>query len=729
MESTEPSLGFQQYWLMLKRHWLPASAAFGAVFVLTLLGLLLQKPAYVAEGKLGFKKTSPTRSLIGLGEKIGELAPLQELSNPVDTEAEVMRSVPIAQRTIAKLDLQDQHGTPLKLKQFLRQLNVSTIKGTDVLQVAYKDTNPQRATAVVNTLMAAYLENNLLDNRTEFVVAREFIEKQLPKAEASVRRAESALRSFKEQNKVVALEEEARSAVAVTADLQRQLATAKTQLADAEAQSAALRNELRIDLQQARTVTQISQFPAVQEILQEIQRVESQLAIDRSRFRANHPALSSLKSKKADLERLLQERVKKVLGDKGQKFTGNLQSSQFEQNLTQEFVNSEVRRLGLNNQVVALSNLLAAYKQRENALPSLEQKQRELERQLQASQSTYSLLLQKLQELRIAENQNVGNARVVAAAIVPEEPIPPRRTLFLVTGVLLGSILAIATARILEATDKSIKTVEQAKKLFGFTTLGVIPASKKSEKINLRSRDLERSTPEVIVKDSPRSPLSAAYRMLQANLKSLSSDKKLKVIVVTSSLPKEGKSTVSANLAVAMAQQGHKVLLVDADMHLPLQHRIWELPNQLGLSNILVGQTEFGAAIKKVIDNLDVLTAGVIPANPTALVDSQQMARLISLFSTSYDFTLIDAPSLSVDADASILGKMADGVLLVVRLGVVDSTSAALTKEFLLQSGQNVLGQVINGVIPENEPYSYYYFSKGYYAEESATTDKTKAGF
>jgi capsular exopolysaccharide synthesis family protein len=334
-----------------------------------------------------------------------------------------------------------------------------------------------------------------------------------------------------------------------------------------------------------------------------------------------------------------------------------------------------------------------------------------------------------LQELRIAENQNVGNARVVAAAIVPEEPIPPRRTLFLVTGVLLGSILAIATARILEATDKSIKTVEQAKKLFGFTTLGVIPASKKSEKINLRSRDLERSTPEVIVKDSPRSPLSAAYRMLQANLKSLSSDKKLKVIVVTSSLPKEGKSTVSANLAVAMAQQGHKVLLVDADMHLPLQHRIWELPNQLGLSNILVGQTEFGAAIKKVIDNLDVLTAGVIPANPTALVDSQQMARLISLFSTSYDFTLIDAPALSVDADASILGKMADGVLLVVRLGVVDSTSAALTKEFLLQSGQDVLGQVINGVIAENEPYSYYYFSKGYYAEESATTDKTKAGF
>jgi len=729
MESTESSIVFQQYWLILKRRWLPASAVFVSVFALTVLSLLLQKPIYVAEGKLLFKKTDTTSSLTGLGKEIGQLDPLQQQNTPLDTEAENIRSVPIIQKTITKLDIKDNSGSPLKLKQFLEQLNVSNISGTDVLQVSYKDRDPEKAAAVVNTLIAVYLENNLFANRAEAVAAREFIEKQLPTIEASVRQSELALRRFKEENKVVSLEEEAKSAVAIIGDLQRQSSSTQTQLADAKEQSAVLRNELGRDLQKAGAVTSISQSPAVQELLKEVQQVESQLAIERSRFREDHPTITSLKSKKADLERLLPERVKRVLGNKRQQTDGNLQISHFEQNLTEEFAKSEARRLGLAGQAAALSNLQATYRQRVNILPSLEQKQRELERQLEASQSTYALLLQKLQESRIAENQNVGNVRVTSFALVPDEPVAPRKSLYLVTGVLLGSLLSLATALVLEARDKSIRTVDEARKLFGFTLLGVIPSFKKPEKTTLRNGNLERSTPELVVRNSPRSPFSAAYRMLQANLKFLSSDKELKAIVVTSSVPKEGKSTVSANLAVAMAQLGRKVLLVDADMHRPVQHQIWDLPNQLGLSNLLVGQVELRTVIKEVMVNLDVLTSGIMPPNPMALLDSQRMASLIEMFSAKYDFTIIDTPSLSVDAEAPVLGKMADGVLLVVRPGVVDSGSAALAKEFLEQSGQKVLGQVVNGVIPENEPYSYYYFSKEYYTQESATTDKRKVGF
>ena len=722
MESTE-SIGFQHYWLILKRHWLPASVVFASVFALTALSLLWQKPVYVAEGKLLFKKTSTTSSITGLGTEVGQLNPLQEQSTPVDTEAEIIRSVPITQNIITRLDLKDEGGAPLKLKQFLQKLNVSNIKGTDVLQISYKDTDPQKAAAVVNTLMAVYLENNLLANRVETGSARQFIESELPKAEATVSQVELALRRFKEENKVVALEEEAKSAVAIIGDLQRQFTSAQTGLADALAQSAVLKKQLGRDLQSAGSVTAISQSPEVQELLKQVQQVESQLAVDQSRFREDHPTLASLKSKKADLQRLLQERVERVFGAKSQKSVGNLQSSQFEQNLTEELVKSEARRLGLTSQVAALSNLQDTYRQRLNVLPKLEQKQRELERKLQASQSTYSLLLQKLQETRIAENQKVGNVRVISSALVPDKPIGFSKILYLVTGALLSSLLALATAVVIEARDKSIKTVDEAKKLFGFTPLGVIPSFKKAEKISIADGDLERSTPEIVVRNSPRSPFSAAYRMLQANLKFLSSDQELKVVVVTSSVPKEGKSTVSANLAATMAQQGRKVLLVDADMHRPLQHQIWDLPNQVGLSNLIVGQAELRTAIKEVMVNLDVLTSGVIPPNPMALLDSQRMASLIELFSASYDFTIIDTPSLSVDAEAPTLGKMADGVLLVVRPGVVDSASAGLAKEFLQQSGQNVLGQVINGVIPENEPYSYYYFSKEYYAEETDTTD------
>lgn len=720
-EFTESSIGLGQYWLILKRRWLPASSVFASVFILAAISLAFQKPVYEAQGKLLFKKSSPTPSLTGVGKEIGEMNTLQDQNNPVDTEAEVIRSNPIIQKTITRLELKNESGKTLKPEQLLKKLDVKDVKKTDVLQVAYQDTDPKKAAAVVNTMMAAYLENNLLANRSEAVAAREFVQKQLPKAEANLRGAELALRQFKENNKVVALDEESKSAVGAVADLQKQITATQTGLADAKAQSEVLRKQLGINLQSAGTVTSISQFPAVQDVLKEIQQIESQLAVERSRFRENFPTVVGLKRKKASLEKLLQQRLKQGFGN--QKIANaKLQNSGFDQKLTEDFVRAEARRLGLSSQMAALSNVQTDYRQRLNVLPSLEQKQRQLERQLQASQSTYLLLLQKLQEIRIAENQNTGNARVIASALVPDEPIAPRKALYLVTGVLLGSILAVATALVLESTDKSIKTVDDAKKVFGFTLLGVIPTLKKSEKISPRNGDLERSTPELVVRESPRSPLSEAYQMLQANLKFLNSDKELKAIVVTSSVPKEGKSTVSANLALAMAQMGRKVLLMDADMRRPLQHKIWDLPNHLGLSNIIVGQTEPRNAIKKITANLHVLTSGVIPPNPMALLDSQRMASLIKVFCANYDYVVVDTPSVNVAADAAILGKMTDGVLLVVRPGVVDTNCAARAKEFLEQSGQQILGQVINGFYPENEPYSYYHFSSKYHAEEDVTT-------
>ena len=729
MESTESSIGFQQYWLILKRRWLPASAVFGFFLMLAALSISLQKPSYQAEAKLAFKKTNPTSSLTGLGKGIGEITPVAEQNNPLTTEVEVIRSVPMAQQTIAKLNLKDQKGISLKVKQFLKQLSVVNIRATDILSVSYRDRNPEQAALVVNTLLNIYIQNNQILNRAEAVSARNFIEKQLPQAEASVRQAESDLRLFKE----------AQSAVEVMADLERKIAQAKSELADANAQSQAFQTELQMNAQQALALTSLSQSPAVQEALKEYQQVERQLAIERTRFQEQHPAIASLKSKEATLKALLQQRVQQVVGTQKQLPVGNLQLGQVKPNLIEKFVQVEATRQGLASQVVALSNLQTAYKQRLNILPRLEKEQRELESKLQASQSTYALLLQKLQEIRITENQNVGNARIIQTAVVPDEPVASRRGLFLVAGMLLGSLMAIATALILEAQDKSIKTVEEAKELFGLTMLGVIPDLRKPKQNTWRNalfnsypmpykqartrrkqsataNDLEPSIPQVVVSDTPHSPISAAYRMLQANLRFLSSDRDLKAIAISSSLPGEGKSTLCANLAVTVAQLGRKVLLIDADLHRPVQHRIWELSNQVGLSNVIVGQAELKSAIADVMPNLKVLPSGVIPPNPMALLDSQRIATLIEQFSQTYDLVIIDTPSLNVAADALILGQKADGILFVVRPGVVDSQSAAFAKELLAKSNQHVLGLVVNGVIPNREPHSYYYFANESYA-------------
>ncbi|MBD2773242.1 GumC family protein [Iningainema tapete] len=724
MESRE-SFVFDKYWQVMKRRWLPAFGIFLPVFLISLTASSLKKPSYIAEGKLLFKRINTTSSLTGVGTEIGKLEPLvQDKTNPLNTEAEVIRSLPVVQKTIETLNLKDKNETLLKPKKFLERLTVNDIQKTDVLKISYTDTNPKTAAQVVDTLIAVYLEHNISYHRSQAAAARKFIEKQLPNAELVVRRAEAQLAEFKEKNKVVSLQEETTKAVNVMADLQEQINQTQSKIADVNSQSLEIRKQLNMNSQQAVTNTSLSQSGGVQDLLKEVQQLESQLAGKRTVLLDTHPEIINLENKLQALKGILQQRIKQVVRSNQPQLNGNLQIGALQQQLTADLIKLESTRQGLASQATILSNVQATYKQRLNILPRLEQQQRQLERRVQAAQTTYSLLLQKLEESRIAESQNLGNASLVSKAEVPDKPISSPTVSYVSAGIL-GILAALATIYVLEARDKSIRTVDAAKELLGLTLLGVIPTFNKSKKSSRGSEEPELFSARLVVRDTPRSPISEAYRMLRANLKFLSADKELKVIVVTSSVPKEGKSTVAANLALAMAQMERKVLLVDGDLHRPVQHKIWELHNSEGLSNVIVAQAEIKTATKKVTDNLSVLTSGVVPPNPASLLDSKRMANLIESFAANYDFVIIDAPSLTVAADAATIGQMADGVLLVVRPGVVDSVNAAFAKELLEKSGQNVLGQVVNGVIPNNERHSYYYFAKEYYPQEKDTTDES----
>lgn len=734
MESTESliKIDFQQYWFILKRRWLPVVASFWSVAGLAALHTFSQNPVYEAYGKLLIKTGDNVTSAITTEDsdsqkQIGGLSSVGRESDPLKTETEVIRSLPIAQRTIATLNLKDEEGAFLKSEEFLERLSLENIPGTDILQLSYQSTDPEEAAIAVNKIMSLYLENNVLANRTGAATAREFISRQLPKTEATVSQAEVALRKFKEENNVIALEQEAESAVGEIADVEAKITDAQANLVDANARSQALRSKLGMSSQEAVAASSLSQAPGVQKALEELQQVESQLAVEQTRYQAGHPQVVELRENRDALRAQLQGRVKQVLGTQKEP-DGNLQNGELKQQLTADLVAAEAERLGLTEQVTTLSNVLATNGQRANVLPKLEQRQRELERQLTAAQSTYETLLKRMEEIRVEENRNVANARIVEQAMVPEKPVAPSKKINLAMGGLVGLLLGLGIALILEALDNSIKTVKQAREVFGYTLLGIIPNfGNKSSKVSSRDHGSEPSVPNLIVRDRPRSSISEAYRMLQANLKFLSSDKALKTLVVTSSVPREGKSTMSANLAAAIAQSGRRVLLVDADMRLPRQHHIWDLLNEAGLSDVLVGQAELRTVIKPVMDNLHVLSAGVVPPNPMALLDSERMAALIDNFADSYDFVIVDTPALCVAADAPILGRMADGVLLVVRPGVVDSASATAAKEVLERSGQNVLGQVLNGVISENEPYSYYYAKEGYVEEASRIYEKVTA--
>lgn len=715
MQSPEAiDLDFQKLWCVVKRRWLPATGAFSGVMAIAIVVASLQKPGFEAQGKLLVKKTNQTSALTGLGEQIGHLEGLDLKSSPISTELEVVRSIPILQQTITALHLKDKKGEILKPEVFAKQIKLKAIPSTDVLQLSYENKNPLQAEAVVDKIMSLYIENDVLTNRATAVAAGEFIAKQLPEIEANVHEAELSVLRFKEKNQVVALDEESRDAVATIKELESKITETQAALAEANTRSINLKQKVGTNSLQATQTDSLNRSTGVQKVLEELQTVESQLAVEQTHFLPTHPTIQNLNNKRSALKALLQQRIEESVGDRKVPI-GNLQTGQVKQQLIADLLKSEVERQALFSRLELLSKTKAIYRQRINILPKLAQEQRELERKLEVAQSTYQTLSKKLQEVRVAENQNVGNARIIEPALVSEKSAIVQKMIFLVLGNLLGIFFATGTIVFLEVRDRSIKRLKEAKELFGYTLLGVIPSS--SKKAAYRRKNADVSLPELPVRDTPRLPIAQAYQMLQANLKFINSDRPLSVIVVTSSVPVEGKSTISANLAAAMAQLGRRVLLVDADMHNSIQHHIWNLTNVAGLSDAIVGQAELSAAVKEAMPNLDVLTAGVIPPNPLALLDSKRMAALIEHFRATYDFVIIDAPPLALGADALTLGKITDGVLLVARPGVVSYAGATAAKESLLRSGQNVLGLVVNGVILENESDSYFYYTSEYSAK------------
>jgi succinoglycan biosynthesis transport protein ExoP len=704
------TIDIQQYWLILKRRWLLISLVAGSVFGITALITFKQAPIYEAEAKLRFNKQNSTSQLTGISESVGELSGITNLSNPIDTEAEIIRSYPVIQKAIDDLSLKGEDNQPLSVDDLLKSLKLKTIRGTDIMQISYRSTDPQEAARIVNTIIKYYLESNITNNRSEIRSAREFLTKQLPDVEKKVLRAEMALRLFKEKNRVVALQEEAKAGVENLSKLSNDIIKAQADWVGVNTRTVSLQNQMQLSTQEAIQLSTLSQTPSVQQILAEYQKAENELAIARTRLTNEHPTLINLEKKAFVLREKLQEQVAKTTGNTTSLPDKNLQIGELKQSLTVDLVKAEVERTALANRVNQLKQAFAQYQNRLDILPRLEQEQLQLERQLQIARLTYEQLLKTLQEVEVAENQNVGNARIIAQALMPKEPVSPRILLNLLLGGFVGIILGIGTAFILESMDKALKTVEEAKQLLGYPLLAAIPAARRKGK-----EKEDDNAKELPVINSPYSTQTAAFEMLQTNLGFTLSDKTLKVIVITSSVPSEGKSFVSANLAAAASQMGRRVLLIDADMRRPRQQEVWQIQNFQGLSNVLVGQSELEYVTQEVQVNLDLLTAGTVPPNPAALLDSNRMSTLVEEVSNKYDFVIIDTPPIGLFADAVILGKLADGMMLVVRPGTVTSPVVATSKSTLEQSGRKVLGMVVNGVKSEGRTGYYSYSYHGYY--------------
>ena len=706
----------EEYFTKLKRRWLPALSVFvvtvGTTFFLT---TFLEKN-YKSEGKILFRKNAPN-ALLDLGEKANEFDSLLNTQTPLSTERLRMISEPVLQQTIDQLKLEGADGEPLKIKELKEKLKVEIVGGTDVISIEYKDPDPIISSKVVNTLMDVYVEEHIRSNKSATASTDAFITSAIPKIENKLQSLESRLQGFYEKNQVVDLAEEKKILVAEIGTLNRQISSVGAALQGKKAQTGSLQNQLGLNLRQAISAVQLGNTPQVQSILQQLNSTETELSQERQRFNDNHPAVASLKEKKQALNSQLKGLIRQYVGARVSE--GLLQSGNLKDNQLETFINLKIDELSLQTELSSLYQYQQVYLDRAKQIPRLEKQEQTLLREVESARSTYNTLLDNKSEIDVLINQQTGNAQIIESGRVPEEGSTGRIPL-MILGVLMGLLLSNLTVVLLEMQDRTLKTIPEIKQRFGYQVLGIVPLDM-----------LQSSQGGIVVQREPDSFASEIYRMIQTNLKFLAVKRQPKVILMTSSVPGEGKSTVAANLAAAMAQLGRKVLLIDGDLRKASQHHLWQIDNKAGVKDIVTHKTPLASLVTQPMKQLDILTSGTIAPNPLALLDSSEMSELVAMARKEYELIIIDAPPLAVTADVLTLSKLADGIVFVSRPGIVEHESAELAQETLANANlsQQVLGMVINGVKPkEFDRYSYHAkYSKSYFAGSPESTPSKTA--
>ena len=717
----EEHLDLGRYWQVIRRHWIPATATFAGIVTLSLVAAFASKDVYEAKSELLIKPEQESIGDIRTGEtKDRRVVPDKD---PIETEASILGSRTIVEKVIEELDLKTDKGKPITYKKASKALNVQPKIGTDLLEISYENEDPDVAIAFVKRAVELYADGYATFNSEEDLKNADFIEQQLPKLEVAVEDAEANLRNFKNRNGISDLAGQTEADIRAISGIEQQINQVSADLKDVNARYNRLQTQLGMNWQEASAVASLSQSTSVQQTLNELQRVKVKLAQESNVLSDSAPQIISLRQQQADLDALLRREIANSLNpqQKGLAVNFNIlrlgSLKQGELSQLEAFANLGLQKEGLEERLASLRSSYSQYQQRANLSPQLQEQQRQLERKLKTKTADLERFESRKNQLDILKDYRVDKVRVITDAALTEDPVNTDGKIIVAAGTMMGLLFGTALAFLLDLKDNTIKDTREVESMFAYPLHGVVP----DLSLGGYDRQLQlpgagtTNHPQQVVSEISMMPLKEAYQNIQVNLKLLDTDSPKKVIAVTSSVPQEGKSSVSANLAVARSQCGQRILLIDADMRRPTQHRIWELDNQIGLSEVLEQEVFWTEGVQNVMPNLDVLTAGTVPNNPIALLDSSVFLDFIAEISENYDQVIFDTPPIIGIADTKIIGRVIDGFLFVVRPGVADYGSASAAKKMLDSTGQKVLGVIVNGADMSREPYhysSYYYADK-----------------
>ncbi len=715
----EPHL--YDYLLILRKHqWLILSFLLLVVTIVS-IATFRTRPVYVATAKIEIDRENPN-VLPFQGADSYDL--MMEDENYIETQAKILTSETLALQTIRNSgvathpDFASENGPseaiatgslanqkrPPEISAFLGSLGVKRIPNSNLMEVSFESTDPQLAARMVNAHLENYIEQNYRSKYEATTQASRWLAGQLDELKVKVERSENARIEYERQNQIWTVDDKQTMTTQRLGDLNKELT---------DAQSDRIKKQALYEFAKSGELEAVPQLRN-NSVLQDLQRRRSDLSIQYTeavnQYGPNFPKVQRIQAEIKDVDQQITRQSKSVIVELENDYRAALQLE-------------ELRTKALDQQK-ADTNVMSEKMVQYNIL----------RREAEANKALYEGLLTKLKEAGISAGLRSSNIHIVDPAMIPSYPSRPAKARNIALAFLVGLIGGIGLALLREYLDNTVKTPDDVETLARLPSLAVVPAfgdgataSRRSGLLRGAFTNGNEKRIELVAQHLPKSQVSEAFRALRTALLLSQPDRPPQVILVTSALPREGKTTAAANLAVTLAQLGDKTVIMDGDLRKPGITRLLNLGTgkYAGLSSYLAGVSTLDLVTvpHPAIPNLAAIPTGPLPPNPADLLSSHRLTDAIAELRTKYKFIVIDSPPIMAATDAVILSVQADGVLLVVRSGETPKEAFTRTRDLLTSVKSHLLGVVLNAVDASAPDYYYSYryypYSYGYGPQEA----------
>lgn len=700
----DDELDLAQLLTMLRRRSLMITGVAAGVMGTVMFNTLRQEPVYEGSFEVLVEPVNADDNFSDLSGLLAEAAPVKQSGLDYETQVQVLRSPELIDQVIAELETVDPD---LNYERLLKNLTIKRVGETKIIEVSYKGNDPVEIQATLDALSTVYLKYSLDERQTNLRQGIQFVDRQLPELKERVNELQGQLERFRQNYNFIDPTTQNQQITTQAQQLSTQRLEIDRQLAQAVTNYELLQSEggSEVALQTA---------PVYQQLIQELRQVETEIAAELTRFQPGSLAIQVLEEKRDRMLPVIEAEAQRVL---------NAKYAEAE---------NEIELLATQNDTIAAAE--AELQNTLTQLPTLAREYSDLQRELEIAVGALSRFLETREQLQIEAAQTEIPWELIEAPSQPEQPISPNARRSFVLGLVASLLVSVGAALLLEKVDTVCRTVEDIERVVKLPLLGTVPYRPDFDTEQKQSNGVGQWLQQQLSKKSSSatdgyygyggSQFLESMRLLQTNLSLTGADRAIRSVIISSSMPNEGKSTIARHLAQTAATMGKRVLLVDADLRRPTIHKRLGLTNDKGLSDLLSGNATGNEVLQKAMPFVDfyAITAGTEPPDPVKLLASKRMRLLMNQLEKQFDLVVYDTPPLVGLADATLIASHTDGLILVSRLNRCDRNILQHAMDNISFTKVPVLGLVANGVSSNGNGYKYY--SYGSYGSQSETSQQ-----